>query len=221
LINYLSTNSHISEDAIRDFILYGDFYKDIDTEKTLRTTDENGKTHYEIDPAKPMKISEEIFSLSKGINNLKLLDDLLANIRVADPAVGSGAFPLGMLNEVVRARQNLSAYMAIGMNAYDTRLMYTLERSPYMLKYTTIKNCIFAADIEPSAVDIARLRLWLSLVIDDEINPNAQNSFEGHQNPSPLPNLECNIVCGNSLVDEFEGTPLINAQFVDWYDGTV
>jgi adenine-specific DNA-methyltransferase len=211
LINYLSTNSHISEDAIRDFILYGDFYKDIDTEKTLRTTDENGKTHYEIDPAKPMKISEEIFSLSKGINNLKLLDDLLANIRVADPAVGSGAFPLGMLNEVVRARQNLSAYMAIGMNAYDTRLMYTLERSPYMLKYTTIKNCIFAADIEPSAVDIARLRLWLSLVIDDEINPNAQNSFEGHQNPSPLPNLECNIVCGNSLVDEFEGTPLINA----------
>jgi adenine-specific DNA-methyltransferase len=211
LINYLSTNSHISEDAIRDFILYGDFYKDIDTEKTLRTTDENGKTHYEIDPAKPMKISEEIFSLSKGVNNLKLLDDLLANIRVADPAVGSGAFPLGMLNEVVRARQNLSAYMAIGMNAYDTRLMYTLERSPYMLKYTTIKNCIFAADIEPSAVDIARLRLWLSLVIDDEINPNAQNSFEGHQNPSPLPNLECNIVCGNSLVDEFEGTPLINA----------
>jgi adenine-specific DNA-methyltransferase len=210
LINYLSTNSHISEDAIRDFILYGDFYKDIDTEKTLRTTDEDGKTHYEIDPAKPMKISEEIFNLSKGVNNLKVLDDLLANIRVADPAVGSGAFPLGMLNEVVRARQNLSAYMAIGMNAYDTRLMYTLERSPYMLKYTTIKNCIFAADIEPSAVDIARLRLWLSLVIDDEINPNAQNSFEGHQNPSPLPNLECNIVCGNSLVDEFEGTPLIN-----------
>ena len=210
LINYLATNSHISEGAIRDFILYGDFYKDIDTEKTLRTTDENGKMHYEIDPAKPMKISEEIFCISKGVNNLKVLDDLLANIRVADPAVGSGAFPLGMLNEVVRARQNLSAYMAIGMNAYDIRLMYKLERSPYLLKYTTIKNCIFAADIEPSAVDIARLRLWLSLVIDDEINPDAQNPMEGHRNPSPLPNLECNIVCGNSLVDEFEGTPLIN-----------
>jgi adenine-specific DNA-methyltransferase len=210
LINYLSTNSHISEEAIRDFILYGDFYKDIDTEKTLRTTDDKGKVHYEIDPAKPMKISEEIFSLSKGVNNLKLLDDLLATIRVADPAVGSGAFPLGMLNEVVRARQNLSAYMAIGLNAYDTKLMYSLERSPYSLKYQTIKNCIYAADIEPSAVDIARLRLWLSLVIDDEINPDAQNPMEGHRNPSPLPNLECNIVCGNSLVDEFEGTPLIN-----------
>lgn len=210
LINYLSTNSHISEDAIRDFILYGDLYKDIDTEKTLRVTDEKGKVHFEIDPAKPMRISEEIFSLSKGVNNLKLLDDLLANIRVADPAVGSGAFPLGMLNEIVRARQNLTAYMAIGMNAYNTRLMYALDRSSYTLKYTTIKNCIFAADIEPSAVDIARLRLWLSLVIDDELNPNAQNAFEGHQNPSPLPNLECNIICGNSLVDEFEGTSLIN-----------
>src|SRR5699024_6529233 len=68
---------------------------------------------------------------------------------------------------------------------------------------------IFAADIEPSAVDIAQLRLWLSLVIDDEINPNAQSALDGHKNPLPLPNLESNILCGNSLIDEFEGTRLI------------
>ena len=87
--------------------------------------------------------------------------------------------------------------------------MYQNQRSPHLLKMETIKNCIFAADIEPSAVDIAQLRLWLSLVIDDEINPNAQNEFEGHRNPLPLPNLECNILCGNSLIDEFEGTRLV------------
>lgn len=95
------------------------------------------------------------------------------------------------------------------MNAYDIRMMYQMERSPHALKYETIRNCIFAADIEPSAVDIAQLRLWLSLVIDDEINPDAQTPLDGHRNPLPLPNLESNILCGNSLVDEFEGIPLI------------
>lgn len=89
-------------------------------------------------------------------------------------------------------------------------MMYQLERSPHNLKYETIRNYIFAADLEPSAVDIAQLRLWLSLVIDDEINPDASNILDGHKNPLPLPNLECNILCGNSLIDSFKGIPLIN-----------
>ncbi len=119
-----------------------------------------------------------------------------------DPAVGSGAFPLGMLNEIVRARNNLTSYMATSMDNSSIRYMRINERSMRQLKYDTIKDCIFAADIEPSAVDIAQLRLWLALVIDDEINPDAQTPLDGHKNPLPLPNLECNIICGNSLVDE-------------------
>lgn len=202
LIAYLVRETGVSETAIRDFILYGDFMKDEDTVKAKR--EGNGG----------MYISEELFLIDdRGeivTDRLKDVDKALATIRVADPAVGSGAFPLGMLNEIVRARQNITAYMAIPMNSYDRRYMYQTLRSPYALKYETIKNCIFAADIEPSAVDIAQLRLWLSLVIDDEINPSAQNELEGHRNPSPLPNLECNIVCGNSLLDEFEGYQLIN-----------
>ena len=202
LINYLTTALGVSEPAVRDFILYGDFMKDQDTVKEKRQG--NGG----------MLISEELYKLdSEGqivINRLADMDKALADVRVADPAVGSGAFPLGMLNEIVKARQNISAYMAITMKAYDARLMYSLDRSPHNLKYETIKNCIYAADIEPSAVDIAQLRLWLSLVIDDEINPDATNPLEGHRNPLPLPNLECNILCGNSLLDVFEGIPLIN-----------
>ena len=209
LINYLKTNLNISEEAVRNFILYGDFYKDSDTEKTLKVTDANGRVHYEFDPNRELKISSEIFSPKDGVNRIQEVDNLLQNIRVADPAVGSGAFPLGMLNEIVRARQTLSAYMAISMSAYNARLMYINERSAYRLKYETVRNCIFAADIEPSAVDIAQLRLWLALVIDDEINPDADSPLDGHKNPLPLPNLECNIVCGNSLLDEFEGHKLI------------
>lgn len=202
LISYLTTALGISESAIRDFILYGDFMKDEDTIKERRQG--NGG----------MFISEELYKIGSDgsviVNHLVELDNALANVRIADPAVGSGAFPLGMLNEIVRARQNISAYYAITMNAYDTRMMYSMERSPHNIKYNTIKNCIFAADIEPSAVDIAQLRLWLSLVIDDEINPDATSILEGHRNPLPLPNLECNILCGNSLMDVFEGIPLIN-----------
>ena len=210
LINYLcSTVSGVEESDIRDFILYGDFIKDEDTLKTLPVKDSSGKTHMEFDFNKDMKIPENILSFKKNVNRLKEIDDALKNVRVADPAVGSGAFPLGMLNEIVRARQNISAYMAITMKPYDVRMMYQMERSPHTLKYETIRNCIFAADIEPSAVDIAQLRLWLALVIDDEINPNAQTDLDGHRNPLPLPNLESNILCGNSLIDEFEGVRLI------------
>ncbi len=189
------------EDDIRDFILYGDFMKDEDTSKEKR--EGNGG----------MYISEKLFKIDESgnivANKLKEIDDALATVRVADPAVGSGAFPLGMMNEIVRARQNITSYLAIGMNSFDKRFLLRNERSSYYLKRHTIKNSIFAVDIEPSAVDIAQLRLWLSLVIDDEINPNAQNDLEGHRNPLPLPNLECNILCGNSLVDEFMGVKLV------------
>ena len=202
LIAYLIKETRLKEQDIRDFILLGDFLKDEDTAKSRRRGEHD------------MLISEEIYRIDQNgnivVDRLKDIDNALANIRVADPAVGSGAFPLGMLNEIVRARQNISAYMAINMNDYETRMMYQNDRSPYNLKLQTIKNCIFAADIEPSAVDIAQLRLWLSLVIDDDINPNAQSPLDGHRNPTPLPNLECNILCGNSLIDEFEGTKLIN-----------
>lgn len=201
LINYLSGTLNISEDAIRDFILYGDFMKDEDTVKEKRQG--NGG----------MFISEDIFKINPdgtvAVNRLIDMDKALKNVRVADPAVGSGAFPLGMMNEIVRARQNISAYLAINMKPNDIRMMYQMERSPYALKYETIRNCIFAADIEPSAVDIAQLRLWLALVIDDEINPDAKSPLDGHRNPLPLPNLESNILCGNSLLDEFEGIQLI------------
>lgn len=202
LIDYLTSSLGVSEEAVRDFILYGDLFKDEDTVKEKRQG--NGG----------MLISEELYKIDETgsivKNRLVDMDNALKNVRVADPAVGSGAFPLGMLNEIVRARQNISAYLAIGMNANSIRMMYQMERSPHTLKYETIRNCIFAADIEPSAVDIAQLRLWLALVIDDEINPNATSPFDGHRNPLPLPNLECNILCGNSLVDEFEGNKLIN-----------
>ena len=210
LINYLTNNTGISQKAIRDFILYGEYIKSEDTNKNNNAD---------------LLISKEIYQENANgeiiHNRLKEIDDLLANIKVADPAVGSGAFPLAMLNEIVKARTTITDYMYKYDNAYSRKLIYTNDRSVHRLKVDTIKNSIFAVDLEPSAVDIAQLRLWLSLVIDDEINPNAQTELEGHRNPLPLPNLECNILCGNSLIDEFEGCRLIEPSSIIGTDSNI
>lgn len=212
LISYLTRVMKVKESAIRDFIMVGDFMKDEDASVLKRA--EKGESY-------DLWISEELYLLGKDgsiiVDRMAELDRALQDVRVADPAVGSGAFPLGMLNEIVRARQNITTYMDITQKIRDPkgagreiRYRRINERSAHRLKYETIRNCIFAVDIEPSAVDIAQLRLWLALVIDDEIDPNAATDLDGHRNPLPLPNLECNILCGDSLLDEFEGYKLIN-----------
>lgn len=198
LINHLITKTGLPESDVRDFILYGDLMKDEDTTKDAREGN------------KDLLISSKIYDPKTGVNRLKEIDDILANVKVADLAVGSGAFPLGMLNEIVRARETLSTYMAIGMNNFQKKSFYAYDRKPYDLKVNTIKNCIFACDIEPSAVDIAKLRLWLSIVIDDEITEEVGNGeFDAHTKPRQLPNLDCNIICGDSLMTAFKGIELI------------
>lgn len=102
---------------------------------------------------------------------IKALDEL----KVLDPACGSGAFPIGMLQLLVRVYERLEA-------RFD----------PYKTKLQVIENNIFGVDIEPMAVEIARLRAWLSIVVDEEAES---------KNIKPLPNLEFKFVCANSLID--------------------
>ncbi|MDQ1352510.1 MAG: hypothetical protein QG657_2816, partial [Acidobacteriota bacterium] len=107
-----------------------------------------------------------------------LLDEKLENIKICDPAIGSGAFPVGLLHEIVNARLLLQAYsQSTGKKSYE-------------LKRHAIQENIYGVDIDASAVDIARLRLWLSLVVDEE-------NFDKIE---ALPNLDYKIVCGNSLI---------------------
>lgn len=201
LINYLVNETGISYDALKDLIVFGEFMKDEDTNHLVK------KGVFD------MLISKEILDRENGVNRLKEIDEALANIKVADPAVGSGAFPLGMLSEIVKARRNITEYFAILIdNNMQKKMMYECERHPLNLKLHTIKNSIFAVDVEPSAVDITKLRLWLSLVVEQETDENAEDEgiFAISRNPRPLPNLDCNIRCGNSLIDELDGIKLVN-----------
>lgn len=107
------------------------------------------------------------------------IDEKLGDIRICDPAVGSGAFPVGMMSEIVRARSALTPYFN---DIHD--------RTPYHFKRHAIQNCLYGVDIDPGAVEIAKLRLWLSLVVDEEDVKQIK----------PLPNLFYKIVTGNSLL---------------------
>ncbi|MBA2591131.1 MAG: N-6 DNA methylase [Gammaproteobacteria bacterium] len=107
------------------------------------------------------------------------IDVLLRDITVCDPAIGSGAFPVGMMTEIVRARMALTPYFN------DVP-----ERTAYHFKRHVIQNSIYGVDVDASAVEIAKLRLWLSLVVDEE----------DVRQIKPLPNLDYKVVVGNSLL---------------------
>jgi len=124
--------------------------------------------------------SKDHFKMPRSIEEYaRLIDEKLAEITVCDPAVGSGAFPVGMMSEIVRARCVLTPYFN------DTH-----ERTPYYFKRHAIQYCLYGVDIDTGAVEIAKLRLWLSLVVDEE---NVKQI-------KPLPNLDYKIVPGNSLL---------------------
>ena len=126
------------------------------------------------------EIGRYSFKLPERIRaNALRIDEKLAGVRVCDPAVGSGAFVVGMMNEIIRARSALTPH--VGKHQ---------ERTPYDFKRHAIQNCLYGVDLDSGAIEIAKLRLWLSLVVDEEERESIQ----------PLPNLDYKIVCGNSLL---------------------
>ena len=112
--------------------------------------------------------------------NAKYLDTLLKNVKVCDPAIGSGAFPMGMLKEIFECRRVLYPYLKTNE-----------DFSPSQLKKEIIQGNIYGVDVENGAVEIARLRFWLALVVDELM-------------PEPLPNLDYKIMQGNSLLERYD-----------------
>ena len=112
------------------------------------------------------------------LGNMKLeIDQRLKDVKICDPAIGSGAFPMGLLKELFLCRTSLEG----------------IEQSKASeIKKHIIQNNIYGVDLEKGAVDIARLRFWLSLIVDEET-------------PQALPNLDYKIVEGNSLMTTFDG----------------
>ena len=140
----------------------------------------------------------------------EVLDTALRNVKICDPAIGSGAFPMGLLNELWRCREALEeratnpSQMGTQANGLSQAgSLYSKEGqagslnlySRAALKREIIENNIYGVDIEKGAIDIARLRFWLSIVVDAE-------------KPEPLPNFDYKFMQGNSLIESFDGHDL-------------
>ena len=129
------------------------------------------------------------------------IDQKLKDVKICDPAIGSGAFPMGLLKELFQCRTALEG----------------IEQSKAAeIKKHIIQNNIYGVDIEKGAVDIARLRFWLSLIVDEET-------------PHALPNLDFKIMQGNSLLEQYKGVDLSTMterkydkkEGLSWFDNMV
>jgi len=154
--------------------------------------------------------SIEVDTLIAAIDSLKTLD----------PAVGSGAFPMGILHKLVfilsnldpdnvkwqerqyqRAIRDTEEVVKIGdkeerqRRLQDINEVFEQNASDYGRKLYLIENCIYGVDIQPIAVQIAKMRFFISLVVDQKVDHNAHNL-----GVRPLPNLETKFVAANSLI---------------------
>lgn len=122
---------------------------------------------------------EQDFSFDKNhAEDYKIMADKLKNIKILDPACGSGAFPMGLLNRMV-----------------DILLRISPNEKVYDLKLAIIENCIYGSDIQRIAAQITKLRFFISLICNCEKDVNKPNF-----GIPTLPNLETKFVTANSLI---------------------
>jgi len=118
------------------------------------------------------------------IDKPEAIKEKLLNLRIVDPGVGSGAFSVAILNKLVEIIAKL-----------NEKLGKSEDR--FILRKKLIENCIYGVDIQERAVHLARLRLWLSLIVDLDVRKI--------EDIPPLINLDFKIIRGNSLVSKICG----------------
>jgi len=163
------------------------------------------------------KIESELdFSLTEEEKILLALDKL----KILDPACGSGAFPMGILQKIVLALQKIDYNAEWWINRQvsknnnpigKTRLLEKLRKNPdYARKIGIIQNSLYGVDIQPIAAEISKLRCFLTLIVDEHINESKPN-----RGIEPLPNLEFKFVTADTLLklpDETTQVPIYNAK---------
>jgi adenine-specific DNA-methyltransferase len=179
---------HIFENLLEDNKDKGTFYtpKEVVVHMSQISLIEYFRSHSGIDSNGIEVLVKEKDPSRLSFEQLEKVEKWLDEIKICDPAIGSGAFPVGLLHEIFTIKEIIT---------------YTLKKDwqPAKAKENIIQNSIYGVDIEKGAVDIARLRFWLSLVVDIE-------------KPKALPNLDYKIVVGNSLIGKFKDKPIE----IDW-----
>ncbi len=188
LVYHLKENvKSLSENQIRDIVQYSD--KDIEISPEIR----------------------------------KEIADCISNLKILDPACGSGAFPMGMLHKLVYILQKIDPDNTIWRDIQIEKAKDESEKAfiehkdkterekillqinqifdesinypDYARKLFLIENCIYGVDIQPIAIQITKLRFFISLVIDQKVDDSKEN-----RGILSLPNLETKFVASNSLI---------------------
>ncbi|MBE3128761.1 MAG: Eco57I restriction-modification methylase domain-containing protein, partial [Actinobacteria bacterium] len=132
--------------------------------------------------------------------------DALDVIKIIDPACGSGAFPMGILQKMLLILQKIDPESKKWLNKKISQIENIIVREEfqkkieaenwnYVHKLGIIQNSIYGVDIQPIAVDISKLRFFLSLIVDEKVDDSKEN-----RGIDSLPNLEFKFVCANSLI---------------------
>jgi len=155
------------------------------------------------------------------------LIDAIDRLKVLDPACGSGAFPMGLLQKLVLVLKKLDPENKSWRNRQEAALsviesptareeaLHAIERAfardndDYGRKLYLIEKCLYGVDIQPIACQIAKLRFFISLVVDQTIDPNETN-----YGILPLPNLETKIVAANTVLGLYRGQLLLGSERV-------
>ncbi|MBS1738523.1 MAG: Eco57I restriction-modification methylase domain-containing protein, partial [Bacteroidetes bacterium] len=189
LIEYLNTKLNVFE------VPLGYTDKGLKTAKPKSKPQQLALTQTDVrDNIKRQEIED--FVKNKNANefifqNAKAIDGLLDTVKVCDPAIGSGAVTMGLMQEIFALKMVLHDFVFTTSNELFHLKDYDPQNYRSNVKLNIIQNSIYGVDIEHGAVDIARLRFWLSLIVDEQI-------------PKALPNLDYKILTGNSLVSKFD-----------------
>lgn len=183
---------YMTKESLINYLINNLDWKKEDKEKKVRDLF-NFKDKYLTDNDLSVEKIKNDFENIKSI--IIDVDEKIKKVKILDPAIGSGAFPMWILHEISTLRYYI----------YDVLIKHILWEksniSMYRIKKEIIENNIYWVDIEPGAIDIARLRFWLSLIVDEVT-------------PEPLPNFEFKFVCANTLL------PIEKEQIqtdIEWY----
>lgn len=135
----------------------------------------------------------------------QLIISAIESLKILDPACGSGAYPIGALQKIVYLLQTVDPECHLWLEQklkgvpelYKQKIRNYFSGNPqnYIRKLDVIKDSIFGVDIQPIAVDVSRLRCFLTLVVESEVDDKKPN-----RGIEPLPNLDFKFVCANSLI---------------------
>ena len=138
-------------------------------------------------------------------NEKREIIEVIESLKILDPACGSGAYPIGALQKIVYILQQIDPECKLWLEhklkevpeLYKQKIINEVRSNPfdYVRKLDVIKNSIFGVDIQPIAVDVSRLRCFLTLVVESEVNDSKPN-----RGIEPLPNLDFKFVCANTLI---------------------